>query len=162
MGKIKVLIADDMTAIAEMIKKELEKIENIEVIDIAEDGQKEYEKILDLKPNLVFTDNKMPNMNGIEVIEKVVNSDVEKKPKFVLVTGDYDIELFNKARELGVINIINKPISYEKIKVAIDEYNIDVEEIDIKKQERENSIIIKKESIWKRILNFLKLNKTKE
>ena len=73
MKKLKVLIADDIDVITEGNKKIVEKNSNIEVIGIANDGNEEYELILKLKPDIVVTDNQMPKMNGIEVIEKILN-----------------------------------------------------------------------------------------
>lgn len=122
MEKIKILIADDMQIIAECIKKALLKNNKLQVIGIANDGQEEYEMIKKLQPNLVFTDNQMPKMNGIQVIEMIYNSKMQNKPKFVLVTADRDMELYNRAYKNGTILVINKPIDERRIYDAIDEY----------------------------------------
>ena len=44
MKKIKILIADDIEIIAKTIKSELEKIEDVEIVGIAKDGEEEIEK----------------------------------------------------------------------------------------------------------------------
>lgn len=119
MEKITVLIADDMEIMANFLKKELEKIENIEVIGIVTDGKEELEKILELKPNFVFTDNRMPFLNGIDVIEKIKEENLDTK--FILITGDRDFSIFQKANELGVIKILTKPIDYSKISEIVAE-----------------------------------------
>lgn len=108
MDKIKVLIADDAKQEAEIVRIIVSKIENIEVIGIANNGQEEYNMIHELKPDLVITDNQMPNMNGTEVIEKIVNSNLENKPKFIVVSGDSGTEFYNKCNELGVMKVIGK------------------------------------------------------
>lgn len=79
MEKIKVLIADDVNELVETLKIILQKDEKIEVIGIANDGQDEYDKIIKLQPDLVFTDNQMPKMTGIEVIEKINNEPIITK-----------------------------------------------------------------------------------
>lgn len=122
MEKIRILIADDMPIIAEGIKKSLLKNDKVQVIGIANDGQEEYEMIGKLQPDLVFTDNQMPKMNGIEVIEMIYDSKIPNKPKFILVTADRDMELYNRAYKNGTILVINKPIDERRIYDAIDEY----------------------------------------
>ncbi len=122
MNKIKILIADDMKPIAEVNRIIASKIENVEVIGIANNGQEEYDMILELKPDLVITDNQMPNMNGIEVIEKIANSNIEHKPKFIVVSGDSSIEFYNKCNELGVIKVIGKMSIEMLLPYAIKEY----------------------------------------
>ena len=67
MEKLKVVIADDMQVIAENNKRIATLFDNIEVVGIANNGQEEYDMIMELKPDLVITDNQMPLMNGVDV-----------------------------------------------------------------------------------------------
>lgn len=83
MGKIKVVIADDVNVIAEQHKKVASSFSEIDVIGIAKNGQEEYEMIVNLQPDLVITDNQMPEKNGIDVIELVNNSSIAHKPQFI-------------------------------------------------------------------------------
>ena len=122
MEKIKVLIADDVQVIAESNKKIAQAFENIEVLGIAKNGQEEYNMIEKLMPDLVITDNKMPVMNGIEVIEKIKNSSISKKPKFILVTADLGSEFVNNAYSLGVLNVVGKMSSENALRYAIEEF----------------------------------------
>jgi len=157
MEKIRVVIADDVEVITQSLKAVLEKDERIEVIGIANDGEEEWNKILELKPDLVFTDNQMPKLNGIQVIEKMFNSDIANKPKFVLVTADRDMELYNKAYKNGTILIINKPVDEKRIKDAIDEYVAvmdDEMEEKVKEKLREeinHNVEKTKENFWEKI-----------
>ena len=73
MRKLRVIVADDVEIIAKTNKMLVEKNENFEVIGLAKDGEEEYNMILELKPDLVVTDNQMPIMNGTDVIEKINN-----------------------------------------------------------------------------------------
>ena len=148
MEKIKVLIADDVQVIAESNKKIAQTFENIEVLGIAKNGQEEYNMIEKLMPDLVITDNKMPVMNGIEVIEKINNSSISKKPKFILVTADLGSEFVNNAYSLGVLNVVGKMSSENALKYAIEEFLY-------LQNTNENDIIekhqVKKESFFEKI-----------
>ena len=108
MKKFKVLIADDIEIIAQTNKKIAEKNESIEVIGLAYNGQQEYDMILELKPDIVITDNQMPNMNGVEVVKKIYNSNLASVPKFILVTADYGYDFNNKCMQMGISIVVNK------------------------------------------------------
>lgn len=153
MEKIKVLIADDVQVIAESNKKIAQAFENIEVLGIAKNGQEEYNMIEELMPDLVITDNKMPVMNGIEVIEKINNSSISKKPKFILVTADLGREFVNKAYNLGVLNVVGKNSSENALKYAIEEflYLQNTNESDIIEKHQ-----VKKGSFFEKILKKIK------
>ena len=153
MKKIKVLIADDVQVIAESNKKIAQAFENIEVLGIAKNGQEEYNMIEKLMPDLVITDNKMPVMNGIEVIEKINNSSISKKPKFILVTADLGSEFVNNAYSLGVLNVVGKMSSENALKYEIEEflYLQNTNESDIIEKHQ-----VKKESFFEKILKKIK------
>ena len=70
MRKLKVLIADDIEIIAKTNQILVEKNNSVNVIGLAYNGQDEYDMIIELKPDIVITDNQMPKMNGVEVAEK--------------------------------------------------------------------------------------------
>ena len=120
--KIKILIADDINKIAEDNKNIVSQNENVEIVGIASNGQEEMEMILEFTPDLVITDNKMPIINGIEVIEKINATELNDKPDFILFTGDYSFELNKKCRELGVYMILDKLTGKENLLGAIDDY----------------------------------------
>ena len=121
MEKIKVIIADDIQAIVESNKRIVSSFDNVEVIGTAYNGQDEYDMIINLQPDLVITDNKMPIMNGIDVIKNIVNSNISKKPSFVLVTGDTG-GVFRQAYDLGVFRVISKMSSQSELKYTIEEF----------------------------------------
>ena len=106
-----------------------------------------------LNPNLVITDNKMPEMTGLEVIEQIKNSNIENKPDFILVTGDSGLELNKKCMELGVFSIVNKLLGERDLMYSIEEYVTYLENTNMQiKTERENSNL-KEDKIKKGILS---------
>ena len=120
MEKLRVVVADDIDIMRTLMADKLKEDERIEVVGIAEDGLKEFEMIKELKPDLVITDNQMPNMSGMEVIEKVAEEELEKKPAFIMISGD---TFGSRYRELNVLWIFNKPVDYDNIlRFIIEEF----------------------------------------
>lgn len=66
METISILIADDHKIIHNGIVDILKPLEFLEIIGHAYDGQEAYEKAIELKPDIIFMDIAMPEINGIE------------------------------------------------------------------------------------------------
>lgn len=54
--KLTILIADDNTYMKDMVEFSIKNDERLEIIGVAENGEKEIELIKELKPNIVITD----------------------------------------------------------------------------------------------------------
>ncbi len=120
--KIKVVVADDMEIIVRNMKSVIEENPNVEKIESVFNGEDEINAILNLKPDIVFTDMQMPKKTGLEVIEEVMtNTSIEKKPQFILVTADRDSSLVIKSRDLGFY-IEYKPINASRINEYINNF----------------------------------------
>ena len=129
--KIKVVVADDMEIIVRNMKSVIEENPNVEKIECVFNGEDEINAILNLKPDIVFTDMQMPKKTGLEVIEEVMtNTSIEKKPQFILVTADRDSSLVIKSRELGFY-IEYKPINASRINEYINNFT------DLEKEDEE-------------------------
>lgn len=71
MDKIKTLIANDDIRVKNTILNMMEKLDYVEIVGTAKGGKETYDKIIDLKPEVVFMKiNIDDNMNGLEVIKK--------------------------------------------------------------------------------------------
>ena len=85
--KIKVLIVDDQTILAEGIKSVLETDAEIEVAGIAADGAAAIEKCRVYRPDVVLMDIRMPNMNGVVATQRIKAEFPETK---VIVRTTFD------------------------------------------------------------------------
>ena len=72
-----------------------------------------YETICRLKPDVVFTDVKMPGMNGIELMKKV--SVIFPQIKFVVISGYAQFEYVKAAMECGAEGYCVKPFDEDEI-----------------------------------------------
>jgi len=113
MGKI--LIIDDERSIRRALREilEFEKF----VIDEAVDGKEGLEKLQTSHYNLVFCDIKMPNMDGIEVLEQAQKSNIETP--FVMISGHGNIETAVETIKKGAYDFIEKPLDLNRILVTV-------------------------------------------
>lgn len=93
---MKILIVDDETPIREWIQFSIERGGNpeFEIAAVAENGNEAYELAIEHKPDVVITDIKMPGMDGIELMKKVL--EVRPYTNFVILTNYAE---FSYARE---------------------------------------------------------------
>lgn len=75
---MRVIVADDAGYIVELLKDMLVSLGH-QVIAVACDGQEAAELTIKLKPELLFLDLVMPEMNGVEVIHEILKSNADQK-----------------------------------------------------------------------------------
>ena len=114
---IKVMIVDDHIMMREGIKKLLEFDKSIEVIEQASDGLEFLEKIEGVKPDILLLDIDMPQMNGIEVLEKL--KEQNNPVKVLVLTVHSEIEYLVKAIDIGASGYILKDSGSAELKNAI-------------------------------------------
>ncbi|MBM6614488.1 response regulator transcription factor [Desemzia sp. RIT804] len=110
----KVLIVDDEPIVREGLEWiiEWEKY-NYQIIDTAENGKEGLEKIRSLKPDLVVTDIRMPEINGIEMIRQARNEDIDCE--CIILSGHSDFSYAQEAIELGMLSYLLKPIDEDEL-----------------------------------------------
>ena len=114
---IKVMIVDDHIMMREGMKKLLEFDKSIEVIEQASDGLECLEKIEGVKPDILLLDIDMPQMNGIEVLEKL--KEQNNPVKVLVLTVHSEIEYLVKAIDIGASGYILKDSGSAELKNAI-------------------------------------------
>lgn len=110
-----ILIIDDETAIRSALKEILE-YESYTVKE-AEDGPSGL-KILEKESfDLIFCDIKMPRMDGLEVLEKIREKEIESP--VVIITGHGSVETAVDALKKGAYDFIQKPLDLNRILVTV-------------------------------------------
>jgi two-component system chemotaxis response regulator CheB len=112
---IKVLIVDDSVFMRKVIMDVLNKENDIEVIDIAKDGQEAVEKAISIKPDVITMDVEMPVLDGISSLEKILDDHFVPVIMFSSVTVK-GADRTMKALEIGAVDFITKPSSIFDIK----------------------------------------------
>ncbi|MEL7564393.1 MAG: chemotaxis response regulator protein-glutamate methylesterase [Dehalobacterium sp.] len=108
MQKIRVLIVDDSAVMRLRLKKILERDGEIQVIDIAKDGQEALRKIDAYKPQVVTMDVEMPVINGLDALRRIMDDYPLPVVMLSALTAQGTVETL-KALELGAVDFIQKP-----------------------------------------------------
>jgi two-component system, NtrC family, nitrogen regulation response regulator NtrX len=111
----KILVIDDERSIRNTLKDILE-YEKFEV-DVAEDGFEGLEKASQCHYDVILCDIKMPRMDGMEVLEKLL----EKEPDntVVMISGHGTIETAVDAIKKGAYDFISKPPDINRMLITI-------------------------------------------
>jgi len=86
-------------------------------IEVAFDGLEGLEKFSKNSFHLVISDIRMPNMNGLEMIEKM--KAIDDNISVIIVTAHKDSELLLESIQLGVDGYLIKPINYNQLQNTI-------------------------------------------
>ncbi|WP_028609285.1 response regulator transcription factor [Paenibacillus harenae] len=119
----KVLLVDDEGFVRQGLKELINWTAcGFEVMDEADNGEDALEIIRQRKPELVITDIRMPVLDGLELIRKVVQE--EKLPtSFIVVSGYNEFTYAQQAVKFGVCDFILKPIDEIVLEEALISLN---------------------------------------
>ena len=111
---IKAVIIDDERHSCDALKMLLDKCcPQIQVLAICYSGAEAIEKIGELKPDLIFLDIEMPNMNGFQMLEQIPNIDFE-----IIFTTSYD-QYAITAFKFSALDYLLKPVDREELEKAV-------------------------------------------
>lgn len=108
-SKVRVVIADDSLVAREMLSTILTSDPDIEVVGLAKNGTEAVDLVGRLRPDLITMDIHMPEMDGLEAIEKIMA--FHPTPILVVSSSVHGegIGLAFDALDLGALEVIKKP-----------------------------------------------------
>lgn len=115
-NKLKILIIDDESPIREVLSESL-RDDGYEV-QTAADGESGLLALQSFSPDICFLDIWMPRMDGLEVLTQAVP--LHPNTSFVMISGHGTIETAVKSTKIGAWDFIEKPLSLDKVSIAID------------------------------------------
>lgn len=133
-----ILIADDHPITLNGIKLYVEQL-GYEVVKTCQNGLEAYNSIIELHPEFVILDLNMPQMNGLEVLEKVR---IENESiKIILYTMYHEKSFLVRAKKLGVNGYLLKDFALEELSICLEKVGANEEWFSPKLDE---TLIIKK------------------
>ncbi len=112
---MKVLVVDDEKAIRYSLKEILE-MENYQV-ETAENGSEGLQKAEKEKYDAIFCDIKMPEMDGTEMLSKLIEEGIETP--VIMVSGHADISTAVDCIKRGAYDFIEKPLDLNRILITL-------------------------------------------
>jgi len=111
----KILVIDDERPIRSTLQEilEFEKF----TVETAEDGKAGLDLILKNKYDLILCDIKMPKMDGMEVLDKIVENKIETP--VVMISGHGNVETAVEAIKKGAYDFIQKPLDLNRTLVTL-------------------------------------------
>jgi two-component system response regulator (stage 0 sporulation protein F) len=119
----KILVIDDQPGMRMLIQQVL--TEAGYQAETAADGKSGLEKVSWLRPELILVDMKMPGMTGLEFVERLRSGGMF--PPVVLMTAYNDLELLERARNVGVNRWLIKPFNMDELLELVAELTVGVE-----------------------------------
>ena len=111
---IRALIIDDEPLAREKVRGFLESESDIEVLAECRDGKEALEALEEHKPDLIFLDVQMPELDGFEVLSNVEPADLPT----VIFTTAYD-QYALKAFDVHAVDYLLKPFDRERFQQAL-------------------------------------------
>lgn len=116
---MKICVADDEREVRESIVLKLQQTHPYVNVFDAGYGAGALEHIKLIRPELVFADIRMPELNGLELLAQVMQS--LPKSKVIMLTGYSDFEYARKAVHLGAADYLLKPADCDELKAIVQQ-----------------------------------------
>ncbi len=116
---IKLVLADDHRLMQDGLKSRLEREDNLEILSCVGTGTDALKATLTLKPDVLLLDINMPNMNGIEMLEKLSQS---KSDTAVIMLSMHDSrDYVVRSVKAGAKGYVLKDVGSEELVMAINQ-----------------------------------------
>ena len=124
--KLTVLVADDEPLAAERLQILIERLDGLDLVGIAEDGDEAVAKASELKPDILLLDIAMPGLDGIEVARALGKQQDAPAVIFVTAFDQFAVAAF----EVAAVDYVMKPVDQDRLVTAIDRAKAAIENRD--------------------------------
>lgn len=138
---IRVLIVDDEQPAREELAFMLGEISNIELIGEASTGMEAIKKAKELKPELMFLDIQLPDLNGLQVAELINEFEFHIQIVFLTAYDHFAIEAF----KLRAFHYLLKPYDLDDLTLVFNTYSNMLKENQLRNNQTKNKLAIETE-----------------
>ena len=114
-GKLEILLLDDEPIVGKRLKPALAKIGCD--VEVFEDPRKALDRIHQKNFDIVVTDIRMDEIDGLEILEHVIRK--SPRTKVVMITGYAMMAVAREAMEKGAYDFISKPFTPDDLRKVI-------------------------------------------
>ena len=116
----KAMIVEDDPMVASINQQYLERNQNLKIVGQFRNGQEALEYLEDNGTDLAVVDYYMPIMDGLEFVRKCHEKNI--KTDVIIVTAANTAQDISEFLQLGIVDYLVKPFTYERFQKAIDKY----------------------------------------
>lgn len=109
------VIVDDEIPVLNLLKMFLQKTEHVNVLGTFTEPSEALENMINIKPDVVFLDIEMPEINGLELASHLIEQDDELMVVFVTGYNQYALEAF----QVNALDYILKPVNPNTIQKCV-------------------------------------------
>jgi two-component system response regulator YesN len=136
---IKVFIADDEVFVLQLIQRIIDWTAlGMEIVGTANNGEAAFKEIINLVPDIVIVDVKMPGYDGITLMQKV--RAVNERVRFIIISGHKRFEYAKSAMKYNVEDYILKPIDEKELENILKKLKNQIEQEDMNARQSENMV----------------------
>jgi len=117
-----IMVVDDNFFSLQVIIDELDEGDNNFKVVTFDKPEEACNSLEEVDPDMIISDYEMPLLNGVEVCEAVRKNDKYKSIPFVLLTGRIDDDKRARAMEIGLTDIMLKPIKDHALLKYVEQY----------------------------------------
>ncbi|MEW6724377.1 MAG: sporulation transcription factor Spo0A [Bacillota bacterium] len=111
--KIGVLVADDNREFCEVVSSYISQQDDMELVGIAYNGAEVIDRVASDPPQVIVLDIIMPYLDGLGVLEKLHNMEVNPRPKVVVLTAFGQENITQRVAQLGADYYVLKPFNLD-------------------------------------------------
>jgi two-component system, NarL family, nitrate/nitrite response regulator NarL len=116
-GRVRVVVADDHPLFREGIERAVRERPDLELVGAAADGREALERIRDLMPQVAVLDLRLPELDGLRVLNALVRDGAPTRVLLLSATADPDVVY--RAVEAGAAGYFRKEADREAILDAV-------------------------------------------
>ncbi|MGB0910019.1 MAG: response regulator [Nitrospirales bacterium] len=112
-----ILLVDDDVTIRRCVRQYLE-LQGYDCTE-ADNGKIALHELAKRSFSLIITDNQMPTLDGISFLETYYHNQDNGRTPVIMVTGNLTDSLRDRAKQIGITKVFEKPCSFKDLENAI-------------------------------------------
>ena len=113
--RLRIAIADDEQDMRDYLRWALIRMGH-EVVAVAQNGQELVTCCAQSKPDLIITDVKMPELDGLSAAREIFN---QRQVPIILISAHQEPDLLSEGQSCGVVALLNKPVKQADIQKVL-------------------------------------------
>jgi diguanylate cyclase (GGDEF)-like protein len=132
----RILVIDDDPFVGRLVKRLLERKGHC--VDAVRSGEEGLQRIVNVGYDIVITDIKLPNMDGMAVLDRI--REVNTETDVIVITGFGSIESAVSFMKAGALDYIGKPINGDYLEIVVEKA---IERKELIKASRERDLYLR-------------------